>query len=640
MGCRGSKLVVPPSSSVLPAGPDPTSMVPLQTLPPPPQQPAHWHSSTQSTTAPVTPSPSPGHNNGEPAHETARHSGHVSTQSGPAAPASVLSPHHGGVPPSPQSNNARTLCPSPYVGDIPMVLAAVPQLSQLPQRMHSYEYERGGRSSSRFHVPGSMSVDMQPQHGPPARGQMARAASVSVVERGHGQAPRTELVSTRSNQGRRFFTSIVKSTLPDDFRFRVLVVGKRNSGKSSLISAIFKVDMSVAPANLPGGTAFNSGFRPRDNRHVIIHEYSGLEREDLQTIRHFIAARSDVRSASERLHAIWICVTMSDAIDGRLDEGVRVILGMGVPVVLVFTKFDKIVSKVLSDIRGGDSRNPYESARSTAHTMFEGSCRSFFPRNPVPVEVVSTGPGFIDLIDKLVARTDVVINAHPHNALSEAQPRMSPVSLAWSVSQRASCDVTIWAAIEVGRYRYWRSLRSSRDFTGHSMENCLDVIHDDIIYVWNLLDKEKYLSSKGFKAEISYLVQDLSESPVTAPSLFSNSSGSNNTPAEGNAIVAAAWLNDPYQNTEENVGCVMGYIVDLTFILSSIFRSDGDVSPRGVRSATRNLDSGRKTSIHAEIRSFVRAAPMPTHLDSDPFIKKVTELIMRFCVPRSGSGYI
>lgn len=180
---------------------------------------------------------------------------------------------------------------------------------------------------------------------------------------------------------------------------------------------------------------------------------------------------------------------MSDAIDERLDEGVKVILGMGgervqeyisielnrwrlVPVVLVFTKFDEIVTKVLSDIRGSDSRYDYESARSTAHTIFEGSCRSLFRRNPkeVPAEVVSSnhsfvfatqkacltpwpflvGPRFIDLIDKLVTKTNVVINAHSHHAraLSEAQLRMSLVSLAWSVSQRASCDVTIRAVIE------------------------------------------------------------------------------------------------------------------------------------------------------------------------------------------------
>lgn len=92
---------------------------------------------------------------------------------------------------------------------------------------------------------------------------------------------------------------------------------------------------------------------------------------------------------------------------------------------------------------------------------------------------------------------------------------------------------------------------------------------------------------------------------------------------------------------EENIGCVMAYIVDLTFILSSLSKSDGDVSLREIRTATRNfVDTGRKTSIHTEIRSFFRAAPMPTHLDSDPFIKKITDLIMRFCAPPTGNGFI
>jgi hypothetical protein len=222
MGCFGSKHAVLHSSPVLPAGPGATSLpVPLQTLQSPPQLSAHF--STQLTTAPVTPSPFPGHNNGEPAHEAARHGGHVfTTQSVPAAPAGIQSPHHGGVPPSPQSNYARTLYQtSPRVGDLPMVLPAVPQLSTPPQRMHSRGYERGGGGSPRSHISRSMSVDTPLQHGPTARGHMARAASVSLVEHGHGQALRAEPVSTRSNQGRRGFPSIVKSILPDNFRYAV-----------------------------------------------------------------------------------------------------------------------------------------------------------------------------------------------------------------------------------------------------------------------------------------------------------------------------------------------------------------------------------------------------------------------------------
>ena len=60
---------------------------------------------------------------------------------------------------------------------------------------------------------------------------------------------------------------------------------------------------------------------------------------------------------------------------------------------------------------------------------------------------------FRDLIDKLVQTTDQLIIAHSGKIAvpSEAQrtqPRISPVPLAWSVSQRTSREINILAAIE------------------------------------------------------------------------------------------------------------------------------------------------------------------------------------------------
>ena len=61
------------------------------------------------------------------------------------------------------------------------------------------------------------------------------------------------------------------------------------------------------------------------------------------------------------------------------------------PVVVVFTKFDLVVSKVLSGIAGVDSRS-YESGRATAHRMSEEHCRTFLRGNSadVPFEMVSS----------------------------------------------------------------------------------------------------------------------------------------------------------------------------------------------------------------------------------------------------------
>jgi len=41
---------------------------------------------------------------------------------------------------------------------------------------------------------------------------------------------------------------------------------------------------------------------------------------------------------------------------------------------------------------------------------------------------------------------------------------------------------------------YWRNLWSSLDFTGQTLENCVNVIHVDIIEIWNLYDKRRVSS--------------------------------------------------------------------------------------------------------------------------------------------------
>ncbi len=41
---------------------------------------------------------------------------------------------------------------------------------------------------------------------------------------------------------------------------------------------------------------------------------------------------------------------------------------------------------------------------------------------------------------------------------------------------------------------YWRNLRSSLDFTDQTLENCVNVIHIDIIEIWNLHDRRKVSS--------------------------------------------------------------------------------------------------------------------------------------------------
>ena len=85
----------------------------------------------------------------------------------------------------------------------------------------------------------------------------------------------------------------------------------------------------------------------------------------------------------------------------------------------------------------------------------------------------------------------------------------------------------------------------------------------------------------------------------------------------------------------------MGYIVDLTVVLSGLFESTVEVSPGGVQSViTDFVASGRKASVHDEIRDFVRAAPTSTYHGHDLIMEKIIDLIRQFCVLPTSNRYI
>ena len=107
-------------------------------------------------------------------------------------------------------------------------------------------------------------------------------------------------------------------------------------------------------------------------------------------------------------------------------------------------------------------------------------------------------------------------------------PQIAPALLAWSAAQRVNHDINIQASIEyvqscsflkvitsshspglgevvsnvcpitasipissLAYAGYWRSLGSSQDFTDQVLGSCVNVIHEDIINVWNFDDRER-----------------------------------------------------------------------------------------------------------------------------------------------------
>ncbi|KAN0135836.1 hypothetical protein V8E53_006288 [Lactarius tabidus] len=496
---------------------------------------------------------------------------------------------------------------------------------------------------------------MNDMESPPLPRQRTRAKSSVALSSSSNRGPNLDQRQTSAEHtrtaprrtvpnslARRPLDSQMQEVIPEGFKFRLLVVGKRQSGKSTLIKTVFKVDASAtAGSNTRGGSGINVEFRPEDNRYLVVHECSGFgsqaeDSQNLRTIRDFISFRTDQSCPpSERLHAVWICIPASDAITGRFGEGVEEILGMNnVPVILVLTKFDAVVSEVLFDIARGDVLQ-YERARATARAMCKVSLRRRFDRDPtdVPAEIVSAEPIYADLIEKLVVTTDGFVLGSRRPSTGFGVPgersRVSAVPLAWSAALRVCHSILLQTSIEVGRSKYWRRLWSSVNFDDHPLKSCVNIIHVDLVEIWNLNDKTGYLSSDGFKATMSHLVGDLV--------------GYDRGPYPSVTEVGFAnWVHGVYGGSQENVRGIMAYIKHLTVIFDAIFSTiSGNISQENVQLVIDwHVRSGKKDKIHRKIRGFVGEAFdigfSARH--QDLILERIIDLIQEFCVPDTVNG--
>ena len=144
------------------------------------------------------------------------------------------------------------------------------------------------------------------------------------------------------------------------------------------------------------------------------------------------------------------------------------------PVVLVITKFDTVVSQVLLD-SFSDAPQQLNRARDSANIMYEDSCRRAFDKEPraIPSEIVSGICSFLlvllegstdildysvkasfgDLIDNLVGVTDRLITGSrdgtsTRDSAQTGMQRLGAVPLSWSAAVRVNHDVVIQSTIE------------------------------------------------------------------------------------------------------------------------------------------------------------------------------------------------
>ncbi|KAH9051807.1 hypothetical protein EDB87DRAFT_1836182 [Lactarius vividus] len=167
-------------------------------------------------------------------------------------------------------------------------------------------------------------------------------------------------------------------------RFRVLIIGRANAGKTTILQRV--CDTTGSPIVYRGGKevtldpSMNRGEHTIDDelvfsnhRGYIFHDSRGIElgsKEELEILQAFIRRKCEERRLQDRLHAIWYCVPMDNQ-RPQLDLIFYkdICPDRNVPVVVVFTKFDQFRRNV--QIHLDDFGSPDDTIFDAVNNQFE-----------------------------------------------------------------------------------------------------------------------------------------------------------------------------------------------------------------------------------------------------------------------------
>ncbi|KAJ8582763.1 hypothetical protein M405DRAFT_885148 [Rhizopogon salebrosus TDB-379] len=155
-------------------------------------------------------------------------------------------------------------------------------------------------------------------------------------------------------------------------RFRILVVGRANAGKTTLLQKvcdttekpeIFDGDGNKISADVVRDSA-NYRYDDIQNELVfrsiprfVFHDSCGFEAggaDEFKKMKEFISERACTRILDQRIHAIWYCIPMDEyhrAITTAEERFFSECDTNNAPVIAVFTKFDALSAVALGELR-------------------------------------------------------------------------------------------------------------------------------------------------------------------------------------------------------------------------------------------------------------------------------------------------
>ncbi|OAX33210.1 hypothetical protein K503DRAFT_749010 [Rhizopogon vinicolor AM-OR11-026] len=444
-------------------------------------------------------------------------------------------------------------------------------------------------------------------------------------------------------------------------RFRILVIGKTGVGVSSLINHVFGVQEALASNEQPGEVNINTEYISQQNDKFVLHFSKGFEpgeEDNVKIVQEFIQQRGRMEALGDRLHAVWLCFEVPRAGGWLLETGTEDFLQLkrdgalgNIPVVVVFTKYDKFIDRVarmLNDIDldglSDDAFKDHVKQRADAelHDICAQPLKKFAELD-IPYATVSTKETHKEMIVHLIQTTADRVRRHVG---SEA---FMMLILAQRVDPKANMKVFVTASVGVCKKRYWGALASIATFRGRATWAFSEVLHTDILRVWDFRDPHHYLDSKEFKSIMADLVDKMDVGPIATPNRtfalglsILGTVGGIVSALSGPAapivvpimaiVVLGKWVYDVYQLSHVVLQLFIAYIVDLTLILQALYllSDNRELSRRAIKLAVVSyLDSTMVTDVHNGIQKYDGHLPLSENANQDA-LNKIVELTELF----------
>ncbi|KAJ7321941.1 hypothetical protein DFH08DRAFT_888956 [Mycena albidolilacea] len=432
-------------------------------------------------------------------------------------------------------------------------------------------------------------------------------------------------------------------------KFRILLIGRTGVGKSALINAVFGSGVAKEEHGIKAGVVqdINREFVLPNNPRLVFHDSQGFSHGDgknFETVLKFIKDRSAKPKLEDRLHVIWLCIEIPMYGGSLLEIAEEKILQseeLQVPIVVVFTKFDNPVNKIKRSLPKSNTYRDAIARDRAKQRFYEEHVDSLATiAQSIPRVEVSVRSGFKETLDLLVDLTEKEVKGI--------------ISYIWASSQCPNADLKINASIQIGRQRYWKGLSTTLNLPGQSLTKWLNVVLRDIVSCWGFDDPHGLLVSNHFKKKITALQSDLVDDdgipfPKTTLGATATVAGVISgliPPAAPFALpiaaglIFAAWVYKAYLTTPQVLRGLMGYIVDLTVVMQSIFwltqaraQKIGGSNPTATVPLSARLvelaltayaTDNHSRTVHEKIRLFVKRK---VALKPDLVLDHVVELI-------------